>query len=64
MVSFAFLLSIIGWKALLAGFLAFFLTVPLNIIFSKRYAAAQDRLMKVRDAKMGVVTEALQGKDF
>jgi ABC-type multidrug transport system fused ATPase/permease subunit len=63
-VSFAFLLSIIGWKALLAGFLAFFLTVPLNIIFSKRYAAAQDRLRKVRDAKMGVVTEALQGKDF
>jgi hypothetical protein len=61
-VSFAFLLSIIGWKALLAGFLAMSLTVPLNIFFSKRYSAAQDRLMKVRDVKMGVVTEALQGK--
>lgn len=60
-VSFAFLLSIIGWKALLAGFLAMSLTIPLNIFFSKRYSAAQDRLMKVRDVKMGVVTEALQG---
>ncbi|KAL2060542.1 hypothetical protein VTL71DRAFT_9183 [Oculimacula yallundae] len=60
-VSFAFLLSIIGWQALLSGFLAMSLTIPLNIFFSKRYAAAQDRLMKVRDTKMGVVTEALQG---
>jgi uncharacterized membrane protein len=63
-VSFAFLLSIIGWKALLAGFLAMSLTIPLNIYFSKRYSAAQDRLMKVRDVKMGVVTEALQGKNL
>ncbi|KAK0113328.1 hypothetical protein ONS95_013584 [Cadophora gregata] len=60
-VSFAFLLSIIGWQALLSGFLAMSLTIPLNIVFSRRYAAAQDRLMKVRDTKMGVVTEALQG---
>ena len=35
--------------------------MPINIYFSKRYSAAQDRLMKVRDSKMGVVTEALQG---
>lgn len=62
LVSFAFLWSIIGWKALLAGFLAMSLTVPLNIFFSKRYAGAQDRLMKVRDIKMAVVTEALQGE--
>ena len=60
-VSFAFLWSIIGWEALLAGFFAMSLTVPINIFFSKRYAAAQDRLMKVRDSKMAVVTEALQG---
>jgi hypothetical protein len=63
-VSFAFLLSIIGWKALLAGFLAMSLTIPLNIFCSRRYAAAQDRLMKVRDTKMGVVTEALQGMNY
>ncbi|KAF8846826.1 P-loop containing nucleoside triphosphate hydrolase protein [Acephala macrosclerotiorum] len=60
-VSFAFLLSLIGWESLLAGFLAMALTLPINIFFSKRYATAQDRLMKVRDVKMGVVTEALQG---
>jgi len=63
-ISFAFLLSIIGWKALVAGFLAMSVTIPVNIYFSKRYASAQDRLMKVRDVKMGVVTEALQGKVF
>jgi hypothetical protein len=63
-VSFTFLISIIGWKALLTGFLAMSLTIPLNIYFSKRYSAAQDRLMKVRDIKMGVVTEALQGKNI
>jgi hypothetical protein len=63
-VSFVFLISIIGWKALLTGFLAMSLTIPVNIYFSRRYSAAQDRLMKVRDVKMGVVTEALQGKKF
>lgn len=61
-VSFVFLISIIGWKALLAGFAAMALTLPVNIHFSKKYSSAQDRLMKVRDVKMGVVTEALQGK--
>jgi ABC transporter transmembrane region len=61
-VSFVFLISIIGWKALLSGFAAMAITIPVNIYFSKRYSNAQDRLMKVRDVKMGVVTEALQGK--
>ncbi|RDL31200.1 uncharacterized protein BP5553_09989 [Venustampulla echinocandica] len=60
-ISFSFLLSILGWKVLLCGFLVMSLTLPVNIYFSKRYSAAQDRLMKVRDVKMGVVTEALQG---
>ncbi|KAB8298622.1 hypothetical protein EYC80_000801 [Monilinia laxa] len=60
-VSFTFLISIIGWKSLVAGMLAMSLTIPLNIYFSKRYSAAQDRLMKIRDVKMAVVTEALQG---
>jgi hypothetical protein len=60
-ISLAFLLMIIGWKPLLAGFAAMSVTIPINIYFSKRYSAAQDRLMKVRDQKMAVVTEALQG---
>lgn len=61
-VSFIFLWSLIGWESLLAGFLAMALTIPINIYSSKRYSDAQDRLMKARDAKMAVVTEALQGK--
>ncbi|KAK4158804.1 92fa4e65-f2b9-41ea-8f4e-0e0d5e2b8a44 [Cladorrhinum sp. PSN259] len=60
-VSISFLVSLLGWKALLCGFSAMLLIMPVNIHFSKKYAAAQDRLMKIRDEKMEVVTEALQG---
>lgn len=62
-ISCIFLVMIIGWKSLLAGFAAMSLTIPVNIYFSRRYSAAQDRLMKVRDQKMAVVTEALQGNN-
>ncbi|KAI1875694.1 uncharacterized protein JN550_001980 [Neoarthrinium moseri] len=60
-VSLAFLLDLLGWKALVAGFSTMLAIMPVNIFFSKRYSAAQDRLMKVRDEKMEVVSEALQG---
>ncbi|KAH6657339.1 P-loop containing nucleoside triphosphate hydrolase protein [Truncatella angustata] len=60
-VSLAFLVDLLGWKALLAGFSSMLAITPVNIFFSKRYSAAQDRLMKVRDEKMEVVSEALQG---
>lgn len=60
-VALSFLISLLGWVPLLAGFSTMLAILPLNIWFSKRYAAAQDRLMKVRDQKTGVVTEALQG---
>ncbi|KAG8163353.1 hypothetical protein KVR01_006650 [Diaporthe batatas] len=61
LVSLAFLVSLLGWKALLAGFSTMVAIMPVNIYFSKRYAAAQDQLMKVRDEKLGIVNEALQG---
>ncbi|KAI3395735.1 hypothetical protein diail_958 [Diaporthe ilicicola] len=61
LVSLAFLVSLLGWQALLAGFSTMVAIMPVNIYFSKRYAAAQDRLMKVRDEKLGIVNEALQG---
>lgn len=61
-ISLTFLLNLIGWKALLAGLAAFALAMPLNIIVSKKYATAQNALMKVRDDKMAVVTEAVQGR--
>ena len=60
-ISLAFLVSLLGWKPLLCGFSAMLAIMPVNILFSKLYAAAQDRLMKVRDEKLDVVTEALQG---
>jgi ABC-type multidrug transport system fused ATPase/permease subunit len=60
-VSLVFLIDLLGWKALLAGFSAMLLILPVNIFFSKRYSKAQDNLMKLRDEKMEVVTEALQG---
>ncbi|KIV78105.1 hypothetical protein PV11_09860 [Exophiala sideris] len=60
-VAFTFLSNLIGPIPLLAGLAAPAIITPLNIYTSKRYANAQDNLMKHRDHKMAVVTEALQG---
>ena len=60
-VSIAFLLYLIGWQSLLAGFAVFIVILPFNIFVSKNYSKSQDDLMKVRDQKMVVLTEALQG---
>lgn len=55
------LVYLVGWLPLVAGMAVPVLVTPLNIFASKRYAKAQDDLMKVRDQKMALVTEALQG---
>ncbi|KAI5859651.1 putative ATP-binding cassette transporter protein [Durotheca rogersii] len=60
-VSLVFLVDLLGWKALLAGFSTMLAVTPINIYFSKRYSDSQDRLMRVRDEKLEVVSEALQG---
>ncbi|KAH0538545.1 hypothetical protein FGG08_004878 [Glutinoglossum americanum] len=60
-ISVAFLLNLIGWKPLLAGLTAFALVMPLAMYITKKYSATQDALMKIRDDKMAVVKEALQG---
>lgn len=60
-VSFWFLINIIGWRALGAGLLSMLIIVPINIFFSKRYAAAQSKLMEIRDEKEAAVSEALKG---
>ncbi|EFW99141.1 ABC bile acid transporter [Grosmannia clavigera kw1407] len=60
-VSLAFLVQLLGWIPLLAGFSAMAIIMPVNIKFSKKYSDAQDKLMKLRDEKLAVVTEALQG---
>ncbi len=60
-ISLAFLISLLGWMPLAAGFLSMIVIIPFNIYFSKRYSDAQDKLMKLRDEKLEIVTEALQG---
>jgi ABC-type multidrug transport system fused ATPase/permease subunit len=60
-VSLVFLLDLLGWKPLVAGFCTMLVVTPVNIWFSKLYSNAQDKLMAVRDEKMVVVSEALQG---
>ena len=60
-VAIAFLIKLIGVVPMLAGFVAPALITPLNIYVSRVYARSQDDLMKYRDQKMAVVTEALQG---
>lgn len=60
-VSMAFLYSLIGGRSLLAGLITFALSVPFNVFISKRYNDCQEELMKLRDEKMAIVTEALQG---
>ncbi|KAI9729565.1 MAG: hypothetical protein M1834_006761 [Cirrosporium novae-zelandiae] len=60
-VSFTFLCSIIGLIPLLAGLSVSVLVTPINWLCASRYAAAQGSLMKIRDSKLAVVNEALQG---
>lgn len=59
--AFGFLIKLIGWTPLLAGLAVPAVITPVNAFASKRYATAQDDLMRTRDKKMAVVTEALQG---
>ncbi|RMZ80689.1 hypothetical protein DV738_g2708, partial [Chaetothyriales sp. CBS 135597] len=59
--SIGFLVKLIGWTPMLAGLAAPVIIAPLNVYVSRKYATAQDDLMKYRDQKMAVVAEALQG---
>lgn len=61
LVSIIFLVNLIGWPSLLAGLAVTLFSTPVNIYCSKKYSTAQSNLMRVRDQKMAVVTEALQG---
>ncbi|KAL9596849.1 MAG: hypothetical protein Q9219_005519 [cf. Caloplaca sp. 3 TL-2023] len=56
-----FLVKLIGWQSLLAGFAFSALSLPFNVWASRTYSSIQTGLMKARDQKMAVVTEALQG---
>ncbi|KAJ5731311.1 uncharacterized protein N7483_005819 [Penicillium malachiteum] len=56
-----FLVKVLGWKSAFAGLGVSLLIAPMNISLTKRYTSAQDKLMKLRDQKMAIVTEVLQG---
>lgn len=56
-----FLLSLLGWRSLSTGLLVAAVIVPVNSYLAKRYARSQNDLMKLRDLKLAVVSEVLQG---
>lgn len=56
-----FLMTLLGWKAVLAGLGSASLIIPFNTWISKKYAKIQFGLMKYRDGKAHLLTEALQG---
>ncbi|KAL4866504.1 hypothetical protein BDV12DRAFT_210434 [Aspergillus spectabilis] len=55
-----FLARLIGWPSLLAGIGVAILLTPLNSWLTKRYALAQEELMKASDKRTSAVTEVLQ----
>lgn len=61
LIAFVFLTQLIGWKSLLSGLAVSVAVTPLNWYVSKKYTESQDMLMKARDQKTAIVTEALQG---
>ena len=60
-VCFWLLVEIIGWKAFGAGLLSMLVIMPIKTFFSRRYAAAQSKVMEVSDRKVAAVSEALRG---
>ena len=60
-VSMTFLIHLIGWKSVLLGIVALALLNPLNIYMSRLMNAAQSKIMNIRDRKMSLINEALQG---
>lgn len=56
-----FAVSLMGWLPVLCGLGAGSLMVPLSSMLSRRYTALHFGLMKYRDGKAHLLTEALQG---
>ena len=61
LVTIVFLLFLVGWQSLLAGMVATALFYPVNKYLVTRYQGFQKALMKIRDRKTTMVTEALTG---
>ncbi|KAI9649273.1 hypothetical protein NHQ30_001843 [Ciborinia camelliae] len=60
-VSIVFLWLLVGWESMGAGMLAIIGMAPINQALAKRYGGFQKELMKARDKKTAIVTEALNG---
>ncbi|KAK6347368.1 hypothetical protein TWF696_007434 [Orbilia brochopaga] len=60
-IGLGFLLNLLGWQSLCAGLALYVFLTPLNQFLAKIYLEATDKVMKVRDRKLAVVSEALQG---
>ncbi|PBP23976.1 P-loop containing nucleoside triphosphate hydrolase protein, partial [Diplocarpon rosae] len=60
-VSVVFLWLLVGWESLAAGMVAIVIAYPFNKIFATRYGSFQKKLMKARDKKTKIISEALQG---
>ncbi|KAH6603669.1 P-loop containing nucleoside triphosphate hydrolase protein [Trichoderma cornu-damae] len=56
-----FLLHLVGWQSLCAGMLGILILFPINRALAARYGKNQVVLMKLRDERAAVTTEALQG---
>lgn len=56
-----FAISLMGWMPVVCGLAAGSMMVPLSSMLSKRYTALHFGLMKYRDGKAHLLTEALQG---
>lgn len=60
-VSTVFLWLLVGWESLGAGMIAIIIFFPINKWLAARYGSYQKELMKARDKKTKIVSEALQG---
>ncbi len=57
----SFLMQLLGWKAFCSGLGSALFIIPISHLMSRRYGSIQFGLMKYRDAKAHVLTEALHG---
>lgn len=60
-ISLSFLVNLLGWQPPLIGLASMSLILPVNILFSRRYLGIQTRLTRIRDKKLSIISEVLQG---
>jgi ABC-type multidrug transport system fused ATPase/permease subunit len=56
-----FLVVLLGWMPILLGMLVWGITMPINGYFAKFFSKNYGKLMIIRDQKLAIITESLQG---